>query len=224
VLRALVMMAGGGILVGLACGGAAIAFVGRTSDYLVETTVTVVAAYGSFLLAEHFHFSGVLATVTTGLLMGNIGVLGESEQTLFSFNGRTFVVAFWDFAAFIANSLVFLLIGLSVANIPFDGLGVAALSSIIALVLVGRALTVYPLCLSFRYSKWEVPTNEQHILWWGGLRGALALALALAIPPNMDHRNEILIAAFAVVAFSVVLQGLTMPWLLRWLRFLPVTR
>ena len=222
VTRVLVLMAGGGILVGLACGGAAIALAGRTSDYLVETTVTAVAAYGSFLLAEHFHFSGVLATVAAGLLMGNLGVLRESEEQVLSSSGRTFVVAFWNFAAFIANSLVFLLIGLSVANIPFVGLGATALLSTIGLVLVGRALTVYPLCLLLRHSKWAIPTKEQHILWWGGLRGALALALALALPPNFDHRNEILIAVFGVVVFSVVVQGLTMPWLLRRLRFLPV--
>jgi CPA1 family monovalent cation:H+ antiporter len=222
VTRVLVLMAGGGVLVGLACGGAAIALAGRTSDYLVETTVTAVAAYGSFLLAEHFHFSGVLATVAAGLLMGNLGVLRESEEQVLSSSGRTFVVAFWNFAAFIANSLVFLLIGLSVANIPFVGLGATALLSTIGLVLVGRALTVYPLCLLLRHSKWAIPTKQQHILWWGGLRGALALALALALPPNFDHRNEILIAVFGVVVFSVVVQGLTMPWLLRRLRFLPV--
>jgi CPA1 family monovalent cation:H+ antiporter len=223
VTRVLVLMAGGGILVGLACGRVAIALAGRTSDYLVETTVTAVAAYGSFLLAEHFHFSGVLATVAAGLLMGNLGVLRESEEQVLSSSGRTFVVAFWNFAAFIANSLVFLLIGLSVANIPFEGLGATALLSTIGLVLVGRALTVYPLCLLLRHSTWAIPTKEQHILWWGGLRGALALALALALPPNFDHRNEILIAVFGVVVFSVVVQGLTMPWLLRRLGFLPVT-
>jgi CPA1 family monovalent cation:H+ antiporter len=222
--RVLMWMAGGGILVGLACGGAAIALAGRTSDYLVETTVTAVAAYGSFLLAEHFHFSGVLATVAAGLLMGNMGILKESEHSILSSSGRNFVVAFWDFAAFIANSLVFLLIGLAVASISFDGLGAIALLSIIGLVLVGRALTVYPLCLLFRQSKWAIPMKQQHILWWGGLRGALALALALALPPNLAHRNEILIAAFGVVVFSVVVQGLTMSWLLRRLGFLPATK
>jgi CPA1 family monovalent cation:H+ antiporter len=73
-------MTGGGILVGTACAGAAIAFAGRTSDHLVETTLTVVAAYGSFLLAENLHFSGVLATVTAGILMGNLGALRENKD------------------------------------------------------------------------------------------------------------------------------------------------
>ena len=77
VARELALMAGGGIFVGIAAGGAAIVLAGRTSDHLVETALTVVAAYGSFLLAEYFHFSGVLATVAAGLLMGNLGVLRE---------------------------------------------------------------------------------------------------------------------------------------------------
>ena len=222
VSRALILMTGGGILVGIACGGAAIALAGRTSDHLVEATLTAVAAYGSFLLAENFHFSGVLATVAAGLLMGNLGVLREDERPkIFSPNGRSFVIGLWEFAAFIANSLIFLLIGLRVAAMPFTGIGVSALLVAIGLVLAGRALTVYPLCLLFRSSTWAIPLYEQHVLWWGGLRGALALALALALPPSFPLYNEILITAFGVVVFSVVVQGLTMPLLLRKLSLLP---
>ena len=112
VALALVLTTGGSILAGLACGGAAIVVAGRTSDHLVETALTMVAAYGSFLVAEHFGLSGVLATVSAGLLMGNLGGLGETEQGVLSSHGRDFVMAFWEFAAFIANSLIFLLIGL----------------------------------------------------------------------------------------------------------------
>jgi CPA1 family monovalent cation:H+ antiporter len=88
----------------------------------------------------------------------------------------------------------------------------------IGLVLVGRALSVYPLCLPFMRA---VPAREQHVFWWGGLRGAVALALALASPPSLAMRNEIIIATFGVVAFSVVVQGLTMPLLMRMLGILP---
>jgi monovalent cation:H+ antiporter, CPA1 family len=219
VARALALMAGGGVFVGIAVGWAAIVLAGRTSDHLVETALTAVAAYGSFLLAEYFHFSGVLATVAAGLLMGNLGVLRESN--ILSPDGRASVVAAWEFAAFIANSLVFLLIGLRVASISFTGLGAIALSVAIGLVLVGRVFTVYPLCLLFRRSAWAIPMREQHVLWWGGLRGALALALALALPPSFPLHDEILIVTFGVVVFSVVAQGLTMPLLLRKLGFLP---
>jgi monovalent cation:H+ antiporter, CPA1 family len=218
----LVLMTGGGILVGIASGGAAIALARHTSDHLVETALTAVAAYGSFLLAENLHFSGVLATVAAGLLMGNLGVLREDkDQNLFSSGGRSLVIAFWEFAAFIANSLVFLLIGLRVAAMPFTGIGAKALLIAVGLVLMGRALTVYPLCLLFQHSAWAIPMRDQHVLWWGGLRGALALALTLALSPSFPFYNEILITAFGVVAFSVVVQGLTMPLVLRKLNFLP---
>lgn len=220
IAKSLAVMAGGGLLVGLACGAGGIALAGRTFDHLVETCLTVVVAYGSFLIAEHFHFSGVLATVAAGMLMGNRGLLREDPYWGFSPHGRTFIVAFWDFAAFVANSLIFLLIGSAVEDTPFSRVGVTGLAVAIVLVLAGRLLTVYPLCLFFHWSRWAIPVGEQHVLWWGGLRGALALALALALPYDLPLRNEILVTAFGVVAFSVIVQGLTMPLLLRRLGFL----
>jgi CPA1 family monovalent cation:H+ antiporter len=153
--------------------------------------------------------------------MGNLGVLRAPEGNPLSSRGREFVLAFWEFAAFIANSLIFLLIGVTVAGIRFDGLGWTALLIAVGLVLIGRALSVYPLCLPFIRSRWAIPVREQHVLWWGGLRGALALALALALPPSLIMRNEIVVATFGVVAFSVIVQGLTMPMLLRVLGLLP---
>ena len=218
--RALAVMTGGGLAVGLLCGAGGIAIAGRSFDHLVETGLTVVVAYGSFLIAERFRFSGVLATVAAGMLMGNRGLLREDPRWGFSPHGRTFIVAFWDFAAFVANSLIFLLIGSAVADIHFSTVGATGLAAAIALVLAGRLLTVYPLCLLFLWSRWAIPLGEQHVLWWGGLRGALALALALALPPDLPLRDEILVAAFGVVAFSVIAQGLTMPLLLRRLGFL----
>ena len=200
----LAVTAGGGILVGLLCAGAALLAGGRTADRMVETALTVVVAYGSFLGAEALHLSGVLACVAAGLLMGNASTLRQG-----------FVTEFWDFAAFLANSLVFILIGVTLAHIPFTRLEAWALPAIIAIVLLGRAMTVYPLCLAFRWSRWPVPMREQHVLWWGGLRGALGLALALRLPESMPDREPIVIATFAVVAFSVVAQGGTMRPLLR---------
>jgi monovalent cation:H+ antiporter, CPA1 family len=89
------------------------------------------------------------------------------------------------------------------------------------LTLAGRALAVYPLCVFFARSKLRIDTRYQHVLVWGGLRGALALALALALPANIPERGEIVPVAFAVVAFSIFVQGLTMPWLIRRLRLVP---
>ena len=203
----------GGIAIGLACGGIAIGLAGRTEDSLVETALTAVAAYGSFLLADHFGVSGVLATVSAGLLLGNVGVLGDEEAGVLSQRGREVVIAFWDFAAFVANSLIFLLIGLDAARRSFAHLGLTALALAIGLTLLGRAAAVYPLCLLFARSRLAVTPPHQHLLFWGGMRGALALALALSLPGTVVYRSQIVLAAFAVVAFSVVVQGITMPLL-----------
>lgn len=202
------LVGGGGLAVGVVCGAAAIFVAGRTDDHLIESALTAVAAYGSFLAADHFGASGVLATVAAGLMMGNLGVLAEGAGPFaLSSQGRAFVVAFWEFAAFLANSLVFLMIGLALADVRVRSF--AELAIVIALALLGRAAAVYPLSLVFARSRWKIALAQQHFLWWAGLRGALALALALALPPATPYRDEILVAAFGVVAFSVLVQGLT---------------
>ncbi|MEO7053345.1 MAG: sodium:proton antiporter [Rhizomicrobium sp.] len=215
----LVTISGGGIVIGAASGVAGIFLAGRTPDHLAEAAITLVTAYGAFLLAEHFHFSGVLATVTAGLVVGGMGVRGSQSRPGLSGQAREFILEFWEFAAFIANSLVFLLIGVAVARIDFHAVGEIALLGAILLVLLGRAAAVYPLSLMFRGSRWSIGMGEQHVLWWGGLRGALALALALALPDAIPMRDTIVIVTFAVVGFSVVIQGLSMPWLLKRLGF-----
>ena len=80
---------------------------------------------------------------------------------------------------------------------------------------IGRAVAVYPISSIFMRSKLRVPTGFQHVLFWGGLRGALGLALALAVPASVPERGAIILSAFVVVAFSIFVQGLTMPWLVR---------
>ena len=163
----------------------------------------------------------MLATVAAGLVMGNLGVLAPSDgRFALTAQGRQSVVVFWEFAAFIANSLVFLLIGLAMADAATRGSGssAGAIAVVVALALVGRAATVYPIALAFARTRWAFGWRETHFLWWSGLRGALALALALAIPPEAPYRDEILVGAFAVVAFSALAQGLTAGPLLRALR------
>ena len=128
---------------------------------------------------------------------------------------------FWEFAAFLANSVIFLLIGANVAVMHYETYGPVVLATVIALGLAARAFAVYPLSLALRGRKNAVSLPEQHVLWWGGLRGALALALALSLPASLPLRDEIVVVTFAVVAFSIVVQGLTMPPLLRLLGFLP---
>jgi CPA1 family monovalent cation:H+ antiporter len=207
------------ILGGLACGAAVAAGVlllaGRTEDHLVEITFTTVAAYGSFFLAEQLHVSGVLATLTTGLLVGNVGSLGAISD-----KGREAVAAFWEYVAFAVNSLVFLLIGIRLAHHSFAR-ELGALAAGIGLVTVGRALAVYACCAPFARSPRRVAPAHQHVLFWGGLRGALALALALSLPAATPDRAAIITVAFAVVAFSLIVQGLTITPLLRRLGEMP---
>lgn len=199
---------GAGVAAGAVAGGAVLLIAGRTSDHLVEITLTTVAAYGSFLLAEHWGGSGVLASLTAGLMVGNIGRMGSISD-----DGRGHVLAFWDYVAFLANSIIFILIGLHAARQPatlFTWPAVAA----IAFVLMGRAMSVYPLALAFDRSRLRLPMSHMNVLFWGGLRGALGLALALSVPTTVPEHRQIVTLAFAVVAFSVFVQGLTMPWLL----------
>jgi CPA1 family monovalent cation:H+ antiporter len=211
----------GGILVGALVGGATILAAHRTQEHVVEAALMTIAAFGSFLGAEYFHVSGVLATVAAGLMIGNLGFSNDTEGGFLSAKGREFGLSFWEFAAFLANSVVFLLIGIDVATTPFQDYGLALILKAIAIVLFARAVAVYPLSALFLRSRWKVTWREQHVLWWGGLRGALALALALSLPAAMPMRDTIVVVTFGVVAFSVVVQGLTMPLLLRVLGFLP---
>lgn len=205
----------GGILCGLTVGGLALLLAGKAEDHLVEITFTTVAAYGAFLLAEHVHVSGVLATITTGLLLGNVGQLGS-----FSDKGREAVASFWDYAAFVVNSLIFLLIGAQVARTAFAPL-VLPTAIAIGVVLLSRAVSVYGICPLFWRSPLKVPLPEQHVLVWGGLRGALGLALVLGLPEHFPHRAELAVVTFGVVAFSIVVQGITVLPLLRRLHFTP---
>jgi Na+:H+ antiporter len=195
----------GGIATGLLVPGALLMIAGRTDDHLVEITLTTIAAYGSFLVAERFGMSGVLASLSAGLLVGNVG-RGPISPT-----GRGHVLAFWEYVAFLANSVIFILIGSQEAHQPGDLFGVTSIVAI-ALVLLGRALAIYPLCALLIPTALRVERRHQHVLVWGGLRGALALALALGLPRNIPEHRDILVTSFAVVAFSIFVQGLTMPW------------
>lgn len=206
---ALARIAFGGTICGLAVGWFVLFLAARTEDPLVEITLTMIAAYGSFLLADQFHMSGVLATLAAGLVVGNFGKLGSLSAA-----GRPMLLHLWEFAAFLANSFVFILIGDAEASRALlAAIPVAALATIVS--LAGRAVAVYPSSLMFARSGLAIPWKYKHVLFWGGLRGALALALALALPLSLPERKEVISACFLVVAFSIIVQGLTMPLLIR---------
>lgn len=205
----LVTKVAGGILCGGAVAGGLLLIAGRSDDHLVELTLTTLAAYGSFILAEELGVSGVLASLAAGMLMGNLG----RERSLTKRGGEA-MFHFWDFAAFLANSIIFLLIGTREADQSFAGYLVpAAIATVLA--LGGRAAAIYLIGPLYSRSRLALTPMTRHLLFWGGLRGALALALALAVPATLPERDALIGAAFAVVAFSIFIQGLTMPMLLR---------
>lgn len=205
----LVKSIGGGVACGAGVGVGSLLLTGRTDDHLVEVTFTTVAAYGSFLLADWLGMSGVLATITAGLAMSNLEQIeGISRR------GKEAVSNFWDYAAFVSNSMVFLLIGAEQSHRNFLPVWLPVVAGI-GVVLAGRAVAVYACCGFFAWSSLQVPAKQQHAMVWGGLRGALALALALSLPANVPFHYEIVTVSFAVVAFSIFVQGLTMTPLLR---------
>ena len=176
---------------------------------LVEQSLTLVSAYGTYLITEELGGSGVIGVVTVGIILGNFGSrIGMNPRT------RLLVSEFWDFLAFFVNSIVFLLIGdqINFASLinNFDLIIVA-----IAAVLVTRAIVIYGLGnLSNLFAKSKINFREQTVLWWGGLRGSVSIAVALSVPAVLTGRQEIIDTVFGVVLFTLLVQGLSTKWLL----------
>lgn len=199
----------GGLLVGICLGWIIAQIIARVDDYLIETMLTTVLAFGAYLVAERFHVSGVLAVVAAGIVTGNIGLKGMSPTT------RIVLFNFWEFLAFVANSLVFLLIGLDV-NLREIGSTLVPITIALAAVLLSRAVVVYGLtALTNLISRNKVPFAYRHVLYWGGLRGAISLALALSLPLALAERELLRVMTFGVVLFTLLAQGTTMQFLMK---------
>ena len=195
-----IIVAGGGLTVGFLLGVLISRAIGFIDDPRIETTLTTVLAFGSYIIAEQFHVSGVLAVVAAGLVSGNLGPRSMSPTT------RILVFNFWDIAAYLANSVVFLLIGLQINLIVLVAEWQVILWAIGA-ILVARAVGVYGL-LGFRK---DITFRYKNVLYWGGLRGAISLALALSLPASLGAaRDQIQAMAFGAVLFTLLVQGLTM--------------
>lgn len=199
----------GGTAVGLILGWTISRLIARIDDYLIETTLTTLLAFGTYLIAERFHFSGVLAVVAAGLMNGNVGSQGMSPTT------RIVITNFWEYVAFLANSLIFLLIGLKI-NLPaLLGSWQAVLWAIFAVILA-RMIVVYGFGNLFSRINQHIPPTWLHVMNWGGLRGAIALAMVLSLPSSLGAERELMqLMAFGVVLFTLVIQGTTMYPLLR---------
>jgi CPA1 family monovalent cation:H+ antiporter len=202
----------GGAFIGGLLGWIVARLIARIDDYLIEITLTTVLAFGAYLVAERLGFSGVLAVVAAGLVNGNLGPQGMSPTT------RIVLFNFWEYISFLANSLVFLLIGLQINLAILLNAWQPILWAILA-VLLARVLVVYGFGLLARRLGDPVPVRWQHVLAWGGMRGAISLALALSLPAALGPERETLrIMAYGVVLFTLLVQGTTMGPLLRYLR------
>ncbi|GAA0342111.1 Na+/H+ antiporter [Bacillus carboniphilus] len=188
-----------GVLIGGALGYGFSILVKYFDDYPLEIIFSILLFYGSFLLAENIHASGVIAVVVGAIIFGNYGAsIGMSPTTKLNINN------FWDVAALLANSLVFLMVGLEITRIQFsDKWGFIIVA--VLLVLIARSIAVYT---SLVFQK-DFPTKWKHIINWGGLKGSLSIALVLSLPKDFPDRDLILILAFSVVFFSLIVQGLT---------------
>lgn len=208
VLRFLVV-ALGGAAIGLGLGYVVSRVTERIDDPQVEITLTSILAYGSFLLAEHFHLSGVIATVGAGLMIGNFGAkVGMSSRT------KVALWSFWEYVGFVINSLIFLLIGIEVHILDLLAYWQPILLAILA-VLIGRALAIYPLAPIAQRLTQPYPGSWNHVMFWGGIHGGVSIALALSLRADFPQRDLILAMTFGVVAFSIVVQGLTISPLMR---------
>ncbi|WP_342576339.1 sodium:proton antiporter [Paenibacillus sp. FSL M8-0142] len=189
----------GGIAIGAILGFLFSQLIRFYDDYPLEIAFSMLLFFGSYFIAEHFHVSGVIAVVVSGLIFGSYGSrIGMSETTKMNIN------SFWDVITLVANSLIFLMIGLEIKHIDFTDKWALIIASII-IVLIGRTVAVYT-SLSFLR---KFPSSWKALLNWGGLKGSLSIALALSLPASFEGRDDILVLTFSVVLFSLLAQGLT---------------
>jgi CPA1 family monovalent cation:H+ antiporter len=208
ILRFLAVI-GGGAVVGTLLGFGIARVTKRIDDPMIEITLTTVAAYGSFVAADRLQLSGVIATVCAGLVLGTYG-----REVAMSPTTRVSVDVFWEYVAFALNSIVFLLIGFEVRP---SGLVASTIPILIAFisVVLSRAGIVAGVMALFRPTSERFSPGWAVLLTWGGLRGALSMVLALALPPVFPHRTLLVDMTFGVVLISLLLQGLTMPAIVR---------
>jgi CPA1 family monovalent cation:H+ antiporter len=200
-----------GIGIGVGCLiGFGISFLTQRFDLpLVEQSLTLVSAYGTYLITEELGGSGVIGVVTVGLVLGNFGSrIGMNPRT------RLIVSEFWDFLAFFVNSIVFLLIGDQI-DFPRLGQNLGLIGVAIGAVLFTRAISIYGLAtISNALVKSDIGWRQQTVLWWGGLRGSVSIALALSVPVTLEGRQDIIGTVFGVVLFTLLVEGLTTQFLL----------
>lgn len=192
----------GGLVLGATVGLLLSWLTARIDDPQVELTYTAIGAYGTYLLAETIHLSGILAVVAAAAVLGNYGrTRGMSETT------RAAVCTVWEYVAFLLNSAIFLLIGLSTPWGQMAG-EVGSILGASVITLVARAVAVYTLFLPMRLSGHGIPLKWQHIVLWSGMRGAVAVALVLSLAEQSAPGFEkVRLLVYGIVLLSILIQG-----------------
>lgn len=198
----------GGVALGALLGWITYRLMRSIDEYKVEVMLTLALVTGGYALAEHLHVSAPICMVAAGLLIGNEGRrLGMSDET------KRYIDSFWELLDEICNAVLFLLIGLALLIVPITPSTIVLGMSAIVAVLAGRLLSVgLPISLLRLREKFEKGTIA--LMTWGGLRGGISIALALSLPQG-PFKDLILPMTYIVVLFSILVQGLTFPTLMR---------
>jgi CPA1 family monovalent cation:H+ antiporter len=204
----LLQEAGGGIAFGLVLGYLTYAFLRSIDQYQVEVLITLAAVMGGYALAHALRVSGPLAMVAAGVVVGNRGrALAMSDTT------RRYVDMFWELLDEILNAVLFVLLGIGALMVAFSRHELLGGMLAIAVSLAARALAV-GLPVAALSAPFGLPRGSWRVLTWGGLRGGISVALALSLPAG-PARDTVLALTYCVVVFSVLVQGLTIGWVVR---------
>ena len=209
VIKEVLIVALGGGLVGGVLGYLCLPIYVRLRDPLSSLLLTVALALGAFQLGQFLGVSGAVAVVIAGLVFGNLGLPRSASAS-----DRITLISFWEYAGFIVNTFIFLLIGIEINPLTLW----QTLPSIVLVILayqLGRILSVYSLLWVLRWIDRPIPWRWQHILILGNIKGSLSMALAVAIPLALTGRELIIELVFGAVLFSLVIQGLALPWLIK---------
>ncbi|QTN00500.1 sodium:proton antiporter [Sediminibacillus dalangtanensis] len=195
----------GGVLVGVILGFIFSQIIRFFDDYPFEIALSAILFFGSYFIAEHLEVSGVIAVVAGGFMFADYGgKIGMTEKT------RVTINTFWDVITLVANSIIFLLIGLEIRNIDFNNQW-NIIAFAIVLVITGRIIALYISTLPVK----DLNRKERILLNWGGLRGSLSIALALSLPMEFTGRDTVLLLTFSVVLFSLIVQGMSIKPLIK---------
>ncbi|MBT8394870.1 MAG: sodium:proton antiporter [Flavobacteriaceae bacterium] len=193
----------GGIALGLLLGWITYRMMKSIDDYDVEVIITLAAVMGGTLLAHQLHMSAPLAMVACGLMVGN-DTLRDSAMSEIT---ETYVDKFWELVDVLLNTLLFVLIGMEILVLTFEGQYILAGLLAVPIVLFSRYLSLW-IPIHFFSKKLEFVPNTNLIMTWGGLRGGISIALALSLTTEM-HRELFLVITYVIVVFSIIGQGLT---------------